>query len=364
MKSLRFCVALTATVVIVTGCGASPVKDTETADSSDIEAAESYYDEVNALTGQERRDRLVRDAVAEGELRFYTTLTEGVASVVEKEFEADFDIEVEMYRAEGSSVLQRLLQEYSAGRQSADVIEISAMELLALNEQGILAEYASERREMVAPEGQQENWTATRFNVRAPSWNTDKVSPGDVPTSWEDLADPKWDGRIGLELTAFDWYMTLYRYWQDQGKTDAEIDGLFADIVDGAEVQKGLSTMMDLMAAGKFDLDVTNYTYIAAQQRSDGAPLDNAPLMEPVISRPNGVGLIRNTEHPAAAMLFTDWILEEGQTLLYDLQLTPAIVPKGKPDPLKGVDVVPVDMDELATESGKWEDAYIDLLKK
>ncbi len=44
-------------------------------------------------------------------------------------------------------------------------------------------------------EGKFENWTADRYNLFAPSWNTTKVPAGDQPKTWEDLANPKWDGR-------------------------------------------------------------------------------------------------------------------------------------------------------------------------
>ena len=87
--------------------------------------------------------------------------------------------------------------------------------------------------------GQYDAWTATRFNLFAPSWNTDQVSGDLIPTSWEDLADPKYDGQLSMELGDYDWYMALTEYWLEQGKSQEEIDKLFADMVDGAKVVKG-----------------------------------------------------------------------------------------------------------------------------
>lgn len=59
-------------------------------------------------------------------------------------------------------------------------------------------------------------------------------------------------------------------------------------------------------------------------------------------------------------MLFTDWLLEEGQQVLIDLQLTPSIV-EGE-DPLDSVDVIPVDVDRLLNESDRWSAEYEELL--
>jgi len=347
--------------MLVTACGGSPVAGNQ--GSGESTEAEALYQDMAGLSGQERRDKLVEAAEEEGELRIYTSMTDDIAGLLEKEFEADFDVEIDLTRAESTTVLTKVLKEYGSGYAGADLVETNALELFALNGEGVLAEYAGERRDMVEKQGRFENWTATRYNVFAPSWNTKTVSADEAPKSWEDLADPKWDGRLALELSDYDWYLTLYGYWQDHGKSKEEIDKLFADMVDGAEVQKGHTTMSDMHVSGKFDVAASNYTYIVQQKIAAGAPLAYQPLSEPAIARPNGFGLVRNAEHPAAAMLFADWMLEEGQKLMFDLGLTVAIPPEGEKDPLEGVEVIPVDTDGLVNENEKWSKAYDDLLR-
>ena len=350
-----------ATLMFATACGGSPVSGGQK--SGEPTEAEAVFKEMAALDGQERRDKLVEAAEDEGELTIYTSMTDDIALLLEKEFEADFDVAVDLTRAESTTVLTKVLKEYSSNYAGADIVETNALELFALNSEGALAEYSGERRDMVGEQGQFENWTATRYNIFAPSWNTTAVSAEEAPKSWEDLADPKWNGRLAMELSDYDWYLTLYGYWQEQGKSDEEIDKLFADMVDGAEVQKGHTTMSDLHVSGKFDVAATNYTYIVQQKINSGAPLAYEPIAEPAIARPNGFGLVRNASHPAAAMLFADWMLEEGQQVLIDLGLTPAIVPEGAKDPMEGVEVIPVDTDKMVNENEKWTKAYDDLLR-
>ena len=60
-------------------------------------------------------------------------------------------------------------------------------------------------------------------------------------------------------------------------------------------------------------------------------------------------------------MLFMDWLLEEGQALILENGLTPAIMPDGS-DPLEGVELVPVDVDQLLEEGDEWSDRYDELL--
>ena len=85
------------------------------------------YDRINGLTGQERTDELVRLAEEEGELNVYTSNTD-MDDLVDG-FSDLYDIEVNVYRANSESVLQRILQEDEAGYYGADVFETNALEL-------------------------------------------------------------------------------------------------------------------------------------------------------------------------------------------------------------------------------------------
>ncbi len=284
-------------------------------------------------------------------------MTSDVADAVVEAFEDTFgDIDVSVYRAGSETVLQRMLQEQKAGFAGNDVVETNATEMFALAKEDALAEYQGERREMVSEAGKFEGWTATRFNLFAPSWNSELIKGIGAPKTWEELADPKYDGKLSMEVADYDWYLTLYGYWQEQGKSEAEIDKLFADMADGAKIVKGHTVQGELLSAGQFAVVASNYTYLVERVKQKGAPVDYRPLVEPVIARPNGVGLMKTAPHPAAAMLFYDWLLEEGQKVITEEGLTPSI-PEGA-DPLEGVEVIPVDVEALLNESDMWSKKY------
>ena len=289
-------------------------------------------------------------------------MTSDVADAVVSAFEDSFDLDVSLYRAGSETVLQRILQEQKAKFPGNDVVETNATELFALAGEGNLAEYAGERRELVPEAGKFEGWTATRFNLFSPSWNTKLIKSIGVPTKWEDLADPKYDGKLSMEVGDYDWYLTLYGYFEKQGKSTEEIDKIFADMADGAKIVKGHTVQGELLSAGQFAVVASNYTYLVERVKQKGAPVDYKPLVAPVIARPNGVGLMKTAEHPAAAMLFYDWLLEEGQKVLVEEGLTPSI-PEGE-DPLKGIEVIPVDVEKLLNESDKWSKQYEAVIAK
>jgi iron(III) transport system substrate-binding protein len=350
-------------LLVATACGGNPsASQSEGGGDSDSgpSQAEKLYEEIAGLSGQERRDKLVELAAEEDGLNLYTSMTSDVADAVTEAFTDTFDIDVSVYRAASETVLQRVLQEQEAGFAGNDVVETNATELLALQHEGLMSQCAAQERiDLVPDAGRFDDWTATRFNLFSPSWNTNLVSGDMVPTSWEDLADPKYDGMLSMELGDYDWYLTLKQYWLEHGKSEDEVQKLFADMVDGAKLVKGHTVQAELMSAGEFGVTASNYSYIVERAKTDGAPVEVKPLVDPVIARPNGGSCMKTAQNPATAMLFMDWLLTEGQQVITDEQLTPAI---DESNSLDGVELVPVDTEALLNDSDKWSAEYDELL--
>lgn len=323
--------------------------------------AEKVYAQFDGTTGEARRAALTTAAEEEGELIIYTSMTSGVIDEVVSVFEDSFKIDVSVYRAGSETVLQRVIQEASANYQGNDVVETNAGEMIAVNEQGVLTPYTGEARDTVIPAGLFDGWTATRINLFLPSWNTELVKPGEEPKSWEELADPKWQGKISMELGDSDWMLALWEYWASQGKSDADIEALFRKMASNAKVVKGHTVQSELLGAGQFAVVVSNYSYIVAKAAKKGAPVSYEPIVSPAFARPNGIGLMKNAAHPAAALLFTDWLLTEGQQVIADEGLTPSTL-SGDPT-MEGVEVLPVPIERLMAEADKWNGLYEDILK-
>ena len=362
-RPFRVVALATGATLILAACGGNPTASGGSGGDNASDGptkAEQLFEDVMALSGQERRDKLVELAGEEGQLNLYTSMTSDVADAVSEAFTDQFDIDVNLYRANGETVSQRVLQEQAAGYAGNDVVETDGIELAKLEQEGVMTAYEGERRDLVPKAGQFDTWTATRFNVFTPSWNTEAVSGADAPKSWEDLADPKWDGQLSMELGDIDWYLTLKEYWLDQGKSEDEVATLFSDMADGAKAVKGHTVQAELMAAGQFEVTASNYSYIVEKAKASGAPVDYLPFVDPAIARPNGVGLMKTAEHPAAALLFTDWLLDEGQKVLTDEGLSAAIV-EGD-DPLSGVELIPVDIAGVIENSADLTKEYEDLL--
>jgi len=357
-------VTAAATALLLSACGASPSATGDRGDSNAAaEHATAVYDQINGLTGKARTDTLVRMAEKEGKLSVYTSNTD-IDSVVAG-FENAYRLDVSVYRANSETVLQRVLQEQQAGYLGTDVIDTNAGELNIMNKEGLLSPYEGELRDAVRAEGQADGWTASRFNVFVVGWNTDRVRPGEEPTSFEDLADPKWQGQISMEVGDVDWFAGLYEYYLKQGRSAAEIRDLFSRIAANSKVAKGHTTQGELLSAGQFAITVSSYSHTLDKAADKGAPVSWHPRsgqpVQPIVVRPNGIGLIRSAAHPAAAMLFTDWMLTEGQKTLAESFRVGSI--PGARDPLAGFTVVAPPEQDLLADPKKWDQLYADIVQ-
>ncbi len=352
--------ALTMTTVLA-GCGGSPTASGGSADNEGDKlaaAAQKVYDKFNGMSGQERTDALVKAAEAEGALAIYTSNND-IEELVDA-FEDKYDIDVSAYRANSETVLQRLMQEENAHFYGADVLETNASEMNIVNQEGMLYPYESEYREAVRPEGLKENWTANRFNAFVVGWNTNLVKPGQEPQSYEDLADPRWKGKLAMEIADVDWYSALTTHWLEQGKTQEEVDELFKGIAANAKLTKGHTATTELLAAGQFHVFVSPYSSNIDDAAQNGAPVSWMPAdddpVQPIVVRANGVGLMKHAAHPAAAVLFTDFALTDGQAVLEEVKRIPSV--PGGFDPLKGLELIEVPEQDLLENSDAWNKRY------
>lgn len=325
--------------------------------------AKEVFDKFTGMTGAARTDALVKAAEDEGQLSLYTSNTD-MDSIVDS-FKDKYDIDVNVYRGNSESVLQRILQESKAGFAGADLIETNSGELNIISQQGLFYPYKSEYRDAVRPEGQKDNWTADRFNAFTVAYNTKKIDPADVPTSIEDFADPKWKGKISMELGDIDWFSAMFNYYIAQGKTEQEVTDMFKAIAANAKVVKGHTVQAELLSAGEFSIGLSMYTHSVQAGTEEGRPIawrtDATPPAQPMVIRPNGAGLIGTAKHPAAALLFMDYLLTDGQK---DIAAKYRIgsVPTAN-DPLAGIKTIEVDEDEMLNNAKKWDDLYAKILE-
>jgi len=274
------------------------------------------------LTGPDAMERLIAGAKAEGELSFYTSLPVATTTEITDAFTAKYGIPVNMYRAESTQLLQRAMNEARAGRHTVDVIEAAAAEVEAMEREQLFRPVnlavLDDLIEGAAVPGRA--WIATRFTLFAVAYNTDLVPPAEAPQSFTDLLDPKWNGMIGIEGENANWLMEVSGVLGRE-----EIEALFGRIreTNGLSVRRGHTLLVTLVASGEVPIGINAYHEHVLFAEDDGAPVDYV-VMEPAVAMPLTVAAFRNAPHPHAAILFVDFLLNEGQQFAVDQHMIPS----------------------------------------
>jgi iron(III) transport system substrate-binding protein len=347
-----------AALLLITACGGGPPSDTSGQGAGQTGSGyKKVFAAVDGLDTKQRLDKLAQMAQKEGgQLSIYTSLTSDVEDAVSSAFEDAYDLDVSVYRADSETVLKRLSEEHRAGFRGADVVETNGPELFNLNQENVLVDYRPSSLPTLVAGSKFPGWTASRFNKFVISWNTKLVPKGQQPKSWEELADPKWNGKLTLELGDVEWYKTLFEWFRKQGKSEAQTQKIFEDMARGAKITKGHTVMGELMAAGDIGVAASNYSYLVQQLEDKGAPVAWQPPVEPIISRPNGVALVDGAKHPATAALFEEWLLsEDGQKVLADQRLD---VARKDLATAKGAQEIRVDLPSFIRQQDEWTDRY------
>ena len=340
-----------------------PASPQETAAESTDNPYAAVMAEVEGLSGQERRDRLVELAQAEGAtVNAYGANTD--LPELAETFSGEYGIPVEVYRALANEVTQRVLQEAQAGRLQADLIDNNGGEMAILASEGMTVDYQGPLEADLREGTDWDGWTANRFTVISPAWNTEVLTEG-PPAEFADMADPRFSGKLILEPRGYDWYMTLSQWFQDNGMTEEEFDEMFRGVVRNATLLNSHSNHVAFLSSGEFGLSAGTYNHLIDDGIAAGAPLARLPAVAPIIGRPNGQALSRTTDAPASTLLFFEWLLTDAQPALVDEYRIPALQLEEAEPLLEGIDeLVTIDIDRVFEEGAEWEDRFEALLRE
>src|SRR5512145_3257480 len=144
-------------------------------------------------------------AKKEGKLMIYGTIVPQVMTQIQKGFEAQYGIKVEYWRGDATKVIDRVLTEWRTGKPNFDVV-IGARGPLALGKpEGVFAKYsppaaANFPAKFKDKDGQ---LTAMRVTPVGILYNTELVKSVDVPKTFDDLLDGKWQGKISMPYSCY-----------------------------------------------------------------------------------------------------------------------------------------------------------------
>lgn len=316
--------------------------------------------EIYLYQGADRDRQLAEKAKKEGTVTFYSTLTVKDANTLIEAFEKKYGVKVVLWRANQDKLVQRALAETRAGRQEVDILETDGAHMEMLYREKILEQFYSPAFKDIPAIAfpKHKHYVADRFAFFVTAYNTKLVKPEDVPNSYEDLLQPKWIGRFGIEATDVEWFAAVVK--------SMGIDAGLAYFKKLAGMKPDMRTshilIAELVAAGEIPLVLTALNNNVETLKQKGAPIEWKPL-QPAFGRPSAIGLTKHAPHPHAALLFADFLLsKEGQQIFKQMNRVPASL--AVDSPLNKFNYELIDPTITLDERDKWEKHWSDLFLK
>ena len=310
------------------------------------------------LAGPGRSRQLLAGARKEGVLNLYSSAIMEHMNAVTAAFERTYGVRVRIWRGGSEEILQRTVTEARGGRFDVDVVETAAMQIIAIGREKLLEPVQTPVAAELMPEAiiAGEPWLPSRIVVFTGACNTRLIPPADVPKRYDDLLDPKWQGKLGIEADDNNWLMALCT-----ALGEARGLKLFSDIVAkiGMSVRKGHTLLANLVASGEVPIGLSVYYHEVEPLKREGAPIGELNI-SPVFSFAAGVGLARRAPHPYAGVLFVDFLLTQGQQILAQHDNVPANARYQRLP--AGMKLTFMDVPLYMKESGKWASMYKDIL--
>ena len=307
------------------------------------------------LTGEARAKALVDGAKKESGavMVYHSTQTEDLQPVFDA-FTKKYGIKVVDWRSSSENVVQRTISEIRAGKRDVDFIENNSPEMEALRREKMLMRMESPHFADLRPGtlGAHQEYATSTMDVFVQAYNTEKVAKDELPKTFEDLASPRYKGRLGIEAEDQAWFGTLMRH-----AGEAKTVKLWNEVVanNGVSVRKGHTLLANLVASREVPMGLTVYNYKPPQLKAKGAAIDWI-VLQPAIAQLHAVAVVSKSTRPFSSALLFDFFLGEGQQLLAARNFVPSNAKV--PSPFGDMPIKYIDPAEALEKQDAWLKQY------
>ena len=315
-KPGSYLLVLAAVGLLAAACGGDDLDDSgdvgadESTDSVD-EGGEGEADDAASSGGDEPAsgvdlDALYESALEEGSLIAYVASAEGpFLDTIDAFGDRYPGIDVEFVRLSSAAIAQRFGTELESGSPTAD---------LALYGNPPFALQAREEgwfvppEQLPLPEEFPDEFISPELGpiVGSPLsmtvYNTELVAEGDVPTTWEELADPKWKNEILIyDLGIQVWNVGVF------GTVIETLGEEWADGIRANEPRVVTGQIEEQIAAGEAAVGLIAYAPFVEALKASGAPIDYV-TPDPQTAVPALIDVNSEADNPNAARLFYHYL--------------------------------------------------------
>jgi iron(III) transport system substrate-binding protein len=263
-----------------------------------------------------------------GPVVVYSSRQEQLIKPLFDRFTEETGIEVQFQTGEEGPLIARLQAE--GADTYADILyTVDAGNLWLAADRGLLRPLHSELLEQNVPEhlrDPQGRWFGLSVRARTIAYSTERVDPAQLST-YEDLADPKWRGKLCLRTSKKVYNMSLVATMIDhlgEAKAEEVVRGWVANLA--APVFSSDLLVIDAIAAGQCDVGIINTYYLGqTQQQSPDVPVAlfwANQQSSGVHVNVSGAGITTHAKNPEAAQRLIEWLsTAEPQLMFSELNL-------------------------------------------
>lgn len=272
--------------------------------------------EIATYNGPEREQLLYTGAKSEGKVVWYTSLAGDSYKAIARAFEAKYPgVRLEAYRAGGTELVPRMIEEAKARRPIFDALETTEDSLMISKASQLLRPYFSPHLDKYPDEVKDKAdkslvfWTNVRESFLGFGYNKSQLSPNAVPKGFDGLLHPELKAKMGITLN----------------ESSAKVIGAMSKIKGEGFVKKlkaqeikaytvSSAALVDMIAAGEIGASFHIFRNHALVSAAKGSAVAWIP-MEIVPTNSGGVALAAQSPHPHAALLLVDFLLHDAATI-------------------------------------------------
>jgi iron(III) transport system substrate-binding protein len=240
------------------------------------------------------------------EVVLYSSNQPELLDMVAQGFEKAHGIKVTMVRLGTGEAMKRIAAEKA--NPLADIFWSGDVAVLEAAKDNFMAYDSPEAKGL--PWGyvaKDKRWTAANTHLMILMVNTRLVKPEDMPKSWADILDPRWQGKIVMAnpQKSGSAYAQAYGIYKLYGW-----DGL-TKLINNANILDSSSLVYKGTAEGEFAIGIT-MEYAAHRYVAGGA--DDVKIVYPadgVISAPEGAAIVAGAKHEKEAKAFFDYLISK-----------------------------------------------------
>jgi iron(III) transport system substrate-binding protein len=281
--------------------------------AASLSPAEQLYADLMKLDPAEREKKIEEGAKKEGSANIVGglggSLGVGHANLFKKKYPW---LKLDVSSSGSPDTVSRIVTEELAGKHLTDFANVAVPDLADPLAKDMLARYPTpafnrmEPRFKVYMDDPKENrWAPWAWTGHGISYNTDMIKEADAPKSWDDLCDPKYRSTVSFEPAEARFLVGLYLVMGERHLKE----WLSCMSKNDPIVMRGHTVRLNLMLAGDHAIQGDNFTYRGAQlhdQNPKKAPFKVVYTAE-ILAFADGTIINRNTPHPYAAALLTDY---------------------------------------------------------